>query len=93
MLKRLHLRVFKAPVDSSFQSAFMDYYNKRAEFSPEFMALEGWKELAKEKVRLRAMLYVVCLLTQYIRIVKQIPSRYGRVLIPIKNKAVTALSN
>src|SRR6266511_5449262 len=39
MLKHLHLQVFKVPVDSNFQSAFMDYYNNWAEFSLEFMAL------------------------------------------------------
>jgi hypothetical protein len=52
MLKRLHLRVFKEAVDSSFQSAFMDYYNEREEFDPVFMALEEWKAMAKDKVSL-----------------------------------------
>jgi hypothetical protein len=56
MLKRLHLRVFKVAVDSSFQSAFMDYYNEREEFSPEFMSLDEWKAMAKEKVGLCPML-------------------------------------
>jgi hypothetical protein len=50
MLKRLHLRVFREAVDSSFRSAFMDYYNGRDEFSPDFMALEAWNATAKEKV-------------------------------------------
>jgi hypothetical protein len=55
MLKRLHLRVFKVAVDSSFQSAFMDYYSERAEFSPLNMGLEGWKAMANEKASLMAM--------------------------------------
>jgi hypothetical protein len=52
MLKRLHLRVFKEAVNSSFQSAFMDYYNEHEEFDPVFMALDEWKTMAKDKVSL-----------------------------------------
>ncbi len=50
MLKRLHFRVFRCEVDSQFQSAFLDYYNGRAEFSDAFMSLEGWEGIAKEQV-------------------------------------------
>jgi len=52
MLKRLHLQVFRGAVNSSFQSAFMDYYNECEEFDPVFMALEEWKAMAKDKVSL-----------------------------------------
>jgi hypothetical protein len=52
MLKCLHLLFFKEAVDSGFQSAFMDYYNECKEFSSVFMALEEWKEMAKEKASL-----------------------------------------
>jgi hypothetical protein len=52
LLKRLHLRVFKCEVDSHFQSAFMDYYNGREEFSDEFLSLDGWEVAAKQQVSL-----------------------------------------
>jgi len=35
--------------DADFQAAFMDYHNKREEFSPERMALVGWTAMAKQK--------------------------------------------
>lgn len=50
MLKRLHSRVFRVDVDADFQAAFMDYFNKREEFSPESMGLEDWIDAAKKKV-------------------------------------------
>jgi hypothetical protein len=50
MLKRLQSRVYRVDVDAGFQAAFMDYYNKREEFSPEAMALADWTELAKKSV-------------------------------------------
>jgi hypothetical protein len=50
MLKRLQWRVFKVEADGDFQAAFMDYYNKREEFSPEAMALEDWSNIAQKKV-------------------------------------------
>ena len=50
MLKRLHSRVFRMDVDTEFQAAFMDYFNKREEFSPESMALIDWMEMAKKNV-------------------------------------------
>jgi hypothetical protein len=50
MLKRLQLRVFREEADADFQAAFMDYYNKRAEFSPEAMALVDWKTMAQQNV-------------------------------------------
>jgi hypothetical protein len=84
MLKRLHLRVFKEAVDSSFLAAFMDYYNGRGEFSDEAMALAEWEENAKEKASL-PWLYTIIIgsaLTQYNRTVSQIPSRCGRALTP-----------
>jgi len=49
MLKHLHLRVFKTAVNPNFQSAFMDYYNERNEFSTEFMSLDEWQAAANEK--------------------------------------------
>ena len=50
MLKCLHSRVFGADVDADFQAAFMDYFNKREEFSPESMALIDWKDTAQKQV-------------------------------------------
>ena len=50
MLKRLQWRVFRVEADGDFQAAFMDYYNKRGEFSPEAMALETWLNIAQKKV-------------------------------------------
>jgi hypothetical protein len=50
MLKRLQLRVFRVEADGDFQAAFMDYYNKRNEFSPEAMALADWSNMAQKKV-------------------------------------------
>jgi hypothetical protein len=50
MLKRLRSRVFRVDADAGFQAAFMDYYSKRNEFSPEAMALADWTELAKSSV-------------------------------------------
>ena len=50
MLKCLHSRVFRVDVDADFQAAFMDYFNKREEFSPENMSLEDWINTAKKKV-------------------------------------------
>jgi hypothetical protein len=50
MLKRLLSRVFRVNADADFQAAFMDYYNKRQEFSPEAMALADWTQLAKDSV-------------------------------------------
>ena len=51
MLKRLHFRIFRVEVDADFQAAFMDYFKKREEFSPESMALADWTDAAKKKVR------------------------------------------
>ena len=51
MLKRLQSHVFRVDVDADFQATFMDYYNKREEFSPEAMALADWTEMAKKDVR------------------------------------------
>ncbi|KIL60077.1 hypothetical protein M378DRAFT_14359 [Amanita muscaria Koide BX008] len=48
MLKRLHSRVFRVDVDAAFQAAFMDYFNKREEFSSESMALADWTNMAQK---------------------------------------------
>jgi len=53
MLKRLYLRIFRCEVDSQFQSAFMDYYNDRAEFSNAFLSLEEWEGTARQQVSLQ----------------------------------------
>src|SRR6266545_6015773 len=50
MLKRLQLHVFREEADVDFQAAFMDYYNKHAEFFPEAMALVDWKTMAQWNV-------------------------------------------
>jgi hypothetical protein len=50
MLKRLHSRIFRVDVDADFQAAFMDYFNRREEFSPESMALMDWIDTAQKKV-------------------------------------------
>jgi hypothetical protein len=50
MLKHLQWRVFRIEPDADFQSAFMDYYYKHEEFSPQEMALTDWTEMAKHKV-------------------------------------------
>lgn len=50
MLKRLQLCIFREEADADFQAAFMDYYNKRAEFSPEAMALADWQIMAWRNV-------------------------------------------
>ena len=42
--------MFRVDADADFQAAFMDYYNKREEFSPEAMALADWTEMAKKNV-------------------------------------------
>ena len=52
MLKRLQSRVFRVDADADFQAAFMDYYNKHEEFSPEAMALADWTEMAKKRCKL-----------------------------------------
>lgn len=50
MLKRLQSRTFRLDADPGFQAAFMDYYNKHEEFSPEAMGLDDWSEMAKKSV-------------------------------------------
>ena len=50
MLKRLQARVFRVDADAGFHAAFMDYYNRREEFSPEAMSLADWSEMAKKSV-------------------------------------------
>jgi hypothetical protein len=50
MLKRLHSRVFRLDAEADFRAAFMDYLNKREEFSPESMALADFTEVAQKKV-------------------------------------------
>jgi len=50
MLKRLQLRLFRVEAGADFQVAFMDYYNKRAEFAPEAMALAEWNDVAQKQV-------------------------------------------
>ena len=50
MLKRLQLRVFRVEADEDFQAAFMDYYNRCEEFSPEAMALTDWLDMSQMKV-------------------------------------------
>jgi hypothetical protein len=42
--------MFGVDADADFQAAFMDYYNKHEEFSPEAMALADWTEMAKKNV-------------------------------------------
>ena len=49
-LKQLQSRIFRVEADAYFQAAFMDYYNKRQEFSPEAMGQADWSELAKKGV-------------------------------------------
>ena len=70
MLKRLHLRIFRCEVDSQFQSAFMDYYNSRAEFSDGFLALQSWEDIARTQVSLRVICHTstTTILTQPPRI-------------------------
>ncbi|KIL54278.1 hypothetical protein M378DRAFT_1059173 [Amanita muscaria Koide BX008] len=48
MLKRLYSRMFRVDVDAAFQAAFMDYFNKREEFSSESMALVDWTDIAQK---------------------------------------------
>jgi hypothetical protein len=60
MLKRLHSRVFRVAVDADFQAAFMDYYNKREEFSPDAMALADWADVAGKKVSCGVVLRSYC---------------------------------
>ena len=50
MLKCLQWHVFKVEADADFQAAFMDYYNKHKEFSPDAMALTDWMKMAEQKV-------------------------------------------
>jgi hypothetical protein len=50
MLKRLQFRVFKVEADADFQAAFMDYYNKREEFTPVAMGMADWKKMAEQQV-------------------------------------------
>lgn len=50
MLKRLQMRVFRVEADGYFQAAFMDYYNKRGDFSPEAMGQEDWLNMAQQRV-------------------------------------------
>ncbi|KAF8269571.1 ribonuclease H-like domain-containing protein [Lactarius quietus] len=47
--RRLHSRVFRMDVDTNFHAAFMDYFNRHEEFSPESMALVDWADMAKKK--------------------------------------------
>jgi hypothetical protein len=49
-LKQLQSCIFRVEADAYFQAAFMDYYNKHEEFSPEAMGLAEWSELAKKGV-------------------------------------------
>ncbi|KAF8261098.1 hypothetical protein EI94DRAFT_1422935, partial [Lactarius quietus] len=49
MLKHLHSHVFQMDVDTNFHAAFMDYFNRCEEFSPESMALVDWADMAKKK--------------------------------------------
>ena len=50
MLKRLQWHMFRVEPEASFQAAFMDYYNRREEFSPEAMALVDWMNMAQMNV-------------------------------------------
>jgi len=50
MLKRILSRVFRVDVDADFQSAFMDYYHRCNEFSPNAMALVDWSTVAQKNV-------------------------------------------
>jgi len=50
MLKRLHSHIFRMDVDADFHAAFMDYFNKHEEFSPESMALMDWSNMAEKTV-------------------------------------------
>jgi hypothetical protein len=60
MLKHLHARVFRVAIDADFQAVFMDYYNKRKEFSPEAMALADWADVAGKKVSCGVVLQNHC---------------------------------
>lgn len=60
MLKSLHHRVFKEVADVNFQSAFMDYYNNRGEFRPEFMSQAEWKAIAEAEASFCDHMYLVC---------------------------------
>ena len=42
--------MFRVDADADFHAAFMDYYNKRKEFSPEAMALADWSDMAEKAV-------------------------------------------
>jgi hypothetical protein len=55
MLKCLHSHVFRVDVNADFQAAFMDYFNKHEEFSPESMALTDWTDTAQQKVSCGAL--------------------------------------
>lgn len=59
MLKRLQSRMFRVDADADFQAAFMDYYNKRKEFSPELMALADWSNIAEKTVSIISMTVVI----------------------------------
>lgn len=50
MLKCLYWRVFRLEADADFHDAFMDYFKKCREFSPEAMSLSDWVEMAKKRV-------------------------------------------
>jgi hypothetical protein len=63
MLKRLQSRVFRIDANASFQAAFMDYYNKREEFSPEAMGLADWSEMAKKSVSFFLKLLTVMMIS------------------------------
>ena len=90
MLKRLHSRVFRVVVDADFQAAFMDYYNKREEFSPEAMGLADWADVAGKKVS--CVLDVIPVVTSN-RDRKPIRWKYGKGLIQAKKLAATVSPN
>jgi len=50
MLKCLLSRMFRVDADADFHAAFMDYYNKRNEFSLEAMALADWNDITQKTV-------------------------------------------
>ena len=37
-------------MDANLQAAFIDYFNKHEEFSPESMALMDWNDMAQKQV-------------------------------------------
>ena len=84
--------MFRVDADANFQAMFMDYYNKRNEFSPEAMALADWTEMAQKNVSYVFKTVLAIKLTLH-RDRMWIPLKYGKELILMKKLAATTLQN